>query len=269
MAAAIVVGVVIVALGRGGEMAKSTADFVPFGPGDITATDVALLRPPPSLYGYHIPATDQALSRIAQTMTERDVQIATLRRQLAELRSIAAADAGLGLRASADSGVPGAPGVAGEPGVPGTLRGPAVAGAPGGLFPPRPSVWRRELTDPEPAQDPHPAPGAYRAQQPYPAPGRPPAQDPPRAQDPWPPQDPWSAWERQSGLAAGPAADEPVAGPADEPVTGPSGEPAARPAVRPAAGPGPEPDGPAQQAASNQAPDPFEDTDPGTSRMTW
>jgi hypothetical protein len=235
VAAAVVVGVIIVALGRGGELAKSTADFVPFGPGDITATDVALLRPPPSLYGYHIPATDQALSRIAQTITERDVEIATLRRQLAELRSIAEADTGL--RISTDSGVAGAPG---------------VPGAAGGLLPSRPSAWRREPTDPQPTQDPHLAPGQH------------PARDPQRAQDPWPPQAPWSAWERQSGLAA-----EPAAGPSGEPPAWPAAEPAVEPTAWPAAKSATEPDGPAQQAAREPAPDPFEDTDPGTSGMTW
>jgi hypothetical protein len=47
---------------------------------------VALLRPPSALWGYSIEATDAALGRIAQVVTERDVEIAALRRQLAELR---------------------------------------------------------------------------------------------------------------------------------------------------------------------------------------
>ena len=92
IAAAIVVGAVAVALGRGGEMAQFTAEFVLFDPDDaddLTATDVAMLRPPSAVWGYHMQATDQALSVIARTITVRDVEIATLRRQLFEAQSAA------------------------------------------------------------------------------------------------------------------------------------------------------------------------------------
>jgi hypothetical protein len=82
----ILVGVVGVALGRGGEMAEFAGDYPPFEADDVvTAADVALLRPPSALWGYSIEATDAALGRIAQVVTERDVEIAALRRQLAEL----------------------------------------------------------------------------------------------------------------------------------------------------------------------------------------
>lgn len=185
VAAAIVVGVIIVALGRGGELAKSTADFVPFeSDDDITATDVALLRPPPSLYGYHIPATDQALSQIAQAMTERDVEIATLRRQLADLRSVTDADVRPDAQAPTDYGVLGMTGIPGEPGVPGSAGGSAgtgFAGSPG---------------DPGEAGLPG-EPGV---------PGSPGSSaETGFSGMAWPPQTPWSAWERQSGPAAGPA----------------------------------------------------------------
>ena len=46
-----------------------------------------LLRPPSALWGYNVQVTDEALNRIAQVITERDVEIAVLRQQLAELRS--------------------------------------------------------------------------------------------------------------------------------------------------------------------------------------
>jgi hypothetical protein len=86
--AVILAGVVAVAMGHGGEMAEFPSDYVSPTLGDLlTATDVAMLRPPAALWGYNTQVTDEALSRIAQIVTERDVEIAVLRQQLAELRS--------------------------------------------------------------------------------------------------------------------------------------------------------------------------------------
>jgi hypothetical protein len=84
-AAVILAGVVSVAMGHGGEMAEFAMDYLP--PDLVTAADVALLRPPSALWGYNVQVSDEALSRIAQVITERDVEIAVLRQQLAELRS--------------------------------------------------------------------------------------------------------------------------------------------------------------------------------------
>ena len=81
----ILAGVVSVAMGRGGEMAEFATDYLP--PDVVTAADVAMLRPPSSLWGYNAQLTDEALSRIAQVISERDVEIAALRQQLAELRA--------------------------------------------------------------------------------------------------------------------------------------------------------------------------------------
>jgi hypothetical protein len=86
--AVILVGVVSVAMGRGGEMAEFATDSLPPRLDDVmTAADVAMLRPPSALWGYNVQATDEALSQIAQVITERDVEIAVLRQQLAELRA--------------------------------------------------------------------------------------------------------------------------------------------------------------------------------------
>jgi hypothetical protein len=86
--AVILAGVVAVAMGHGGEMAEFPSDYVPPTLGDLlTAADVAMLRPPGALWGYNTQVTDEALSRIAQIVTERDVEIAVLRQQLADLRS--------------------------------------------------------------------------------------------------------------------------------------------------------------------------------------
>jgi hypothetical protein len=86
--AVILAGVVAVAMGHGGEMAEFPSDYIPPALGDLlTAADVAMLRPPAALWGYNTQVTDEALSRIAQIVTERDVEIAVLRQQLAEHRS--------------------------------------------------------------------------------------------------------------------------------------------------------------------------------------
>jgi len=86
-AAVIAGGVVVVAIGRGGELARFPPDARPLDTDGMTAADVALLRPPPVLWGYDMRATDEALSMVARALADRDVKIATLRRQLADLQS--------------------------------------------------------------------------------------------------------------------------------------------------------------------------------------
>ena len=87
IAVAIGGGAVLAALGRAGEMAPFAADLPPIGLDEVTATDVALLRLPMSMWGYNAQATEEALRVIARSVTERDVEIATLRRELADLRT--------------------------------------------------------------------------------------------------------------------------------------------------------------------------------------
>jgi hypothetical protein len=81
--------VVVVAMGRGGELVLFEPDRRPLDPEIVTAADVALLRPPAALWGYDRQATHVVLNMVAQTVTERDVEIAALRRQLADLQSAA------------------------------------------------------------------------------------------------------------------------------------------------------------------------------------
>jgi hypothetical protein len=83
-AAGIVAGAVLAALGRAGEMAMFLPDAALFQAGKMTALDVALLRPPLSLWGYNAAATDEALQVIARAMAARDVEIAALRRALGD-----------------------------------------------------------------------------------------------------------------------------------------------------------------------------------------
>ena len=85
-AAVIVGGVIAVALGRGGEMTEFSPDVRPLDADIATAADVALLRPQVALWGYDKRSTDEALNLVARTVTERDVEITRLRRQIADLQ---------------------------------------------------------------------------------------------------------------------------------------------------------------------------------------
>jgi hypothetical protein len=88
LAAAAILGcVVLAALGRAGEMAAFPSDSAPLRLDQVTATDVALLRPPLALWGYNVPATEEALAVIARAVTARDTEIAALRKELADLRA--------------------------------------------------------------------------------------------------------------------------------------------------------------------------------------
>jgi hypothetical protein len=86
-AVAILGGVVLAALGQAGEMTVFSGDYAPLDLGEVSATDVALLRPPRAVWGYNVQATEDSLHAIAQSVSARDVEIATLRRELAELRA--------------------------------------------------------------------------------------------------------------------------------------------------------------------------------------
>jgi hypothetical protein len=81
-AAAILGGVVVVAMGRGGELARDR----PAQPGAtdfLTWSDVASYRPPAALLGYEARATEYALAQVARAIAERDAEIDLLRRRLA------------------------------------------------------------------------------------------------------------------------------------------------------------------------------------------
>ena len=85
VAVAILVGVFFVATGRGGELAYEQADHAPLDLGSVSATDVALLRPPTALWGYNMQVTDEALEQIARAVRDRDVTISFLQQRLADL----------------------------------------------------------------------------------------------------------------------------------------------------------------------------------------
>jgi hypothetical protein len=81
----ILVVVVLVARGRGGELSEERADYAPLEMGPVSATDVALLRPPTALWGYNMQATDEAMEQIAEGIRERDVRIVALEQLVTDL----------------------------------------------------------------------------------------------------------------------------------------------------------------------------------------
>jgi hypothetical protein len=83
-AAVILGGVVVVAMGRGGELARGRPRL-PARTDLRTWSDVARYRPPAALLGYHAGATEHALALIARTIAERDAEIDWLRQRLAEV----------------------------------------------------------------------------------------------------------------------------------------------------------------------------------------
>jgi hypothetical protein len=102
VAVAVLIGVIAVAMGRGGELGYFQPDYAPLNLEEVSATDVALFRPPTALWGYGMQATDEALDRIAGAITERDIEIATLRQRVADLEASAG-----GQRAPGEAGPPG------------------------------------------------------------------------------------------------------------------------------------------------------------------
>jgi hypothetical protein len=81
-AVAILAGVVVVAMGRGGELARDRP-AEPAATNFLTWSDVASYRPPAALLGYHAGATEYALAQVARAIAERDAEIDLLRRRLA------------------------------------------------------------------------------------------------------------------------------------------------------------------------------------------
>ena len=81
-AAAILGGVVVVAMGRGGEIVAFRRDRPVELPAIRTPADIASLRLPIGLFGYQVRATADALTAMAHLLAERDYEIATLRGEL-------------------------------------------------------------------------------------------------------------------------------------------------------------------------------------------
>jgi hypothetical protein len=76
---------VLVARGRGGELSVERSDYRELQLGPVSATDIALLRPPMALWGYNMQATDEAMDKIAASVRERDVRIVALEQLVTDL----------------------------------------------------------------------------------------------------------------------------------------------------------------------------------------
>ncbi len=165
---AVLVCVVVVATGRGGEMAHFPNDYAPPDFGALAATDVALLRPPTALWGYNMQATDEALSGIASALSARDIRIASLERQVADLRAAQRAmdEDHARMRHAATPGARHAAASAEHPRDPDDTHGgsggpapapaesaPAGAGWPGGPKGAAPALWP-DVSRPKPQRQP-------------------------------------------------------------------------------------------------------------------
>ena len=87
-ALAVLVGVVLVVLGKGGQLARVEADHPPLDlPDDrpVGAWDLRRLLLPLSLWGYHVRAVDDLLLRLTGTLEEREEHIADLEWRLSRL----------------------------------------------------------------------------------------------------------------------------------------------------------------------------------------
>jgi hypothetical protein len=78
-------GVVVVAMGRGGQIANFRSDIPIPAMRFSTPDDVALVKLPLAPFGYQVRATEDALVAAAALVDAREAQIAELRRELARL----------------------------------------------------------------------------------------------------------------------------------------------------------------------------------------
>ncbi|MFG2005853.1 hypothetical protein ACGFNU_42560 [Spirillospora sp. NPDC048911] len=82
---AVLGAVVVLAMGKGGELAATHPDHPPLPGHQLTGTDAALLRLPRGIWGYQVGATDEAMRRLAYSLAERETRMAALEQQLADL----------------------------------------------------------------------------------------------------------------------------------------------------------------------------------------
>jgi hypothetical protein len=85
VAVVLIGGIVVVAMGRGGELSRDTGEE-PSAADFESWADVAAYRPPAALLGYHAGITERALQLISRSIAERDAEIAWLRGRLRELQ---------------------------------------------------------------------------------------------------------------------------------------------------------------------------------------
>ncbi|MBN6051379.1 hypothetical protein JYK22_05485 [Nonomuraea sp. RK-328] len=89
-ALAILACVVLVSLGRGGELTEFPPDVPPLElpeAGRLTAVDFMALQLPVNIVGYHTQSVDETLRRAASAISARDTRIAVLEQRVSELMS--------------------------------------------------------------------------------------------------------------------------------------------------------------------------------------
>jgi hypothetical protein len=118
-AIAILAGVVVVAMGRGGEITRFDRDLPMTPPRVRDASDLALLQLPVGLFGYQEQATHEALDAAARLLAEQDAEIGRLREEVARL------NAGVARQGEPDGGLAGTVPQAGQPVAPRPVAGHA------------------------------------------------------------------------------------------------------------------------------------------------
>ncbi|MEV2274183.1 hypothetical protein AB0I72_01235 [Nocardiopsis sp. NPDC049922] len=87
-ALAVLVGVVYIVLGKGGQLARFEADYPPLdlpADGAVGSADLGRLLLPLSMWGYHVRAVDELLARLTATLREREERIEDLEWRLSRL----------------------------------------------------------------------------------------------------------------------------------------------------------------------------------------
>jgi ABC-type transporter Mla subunit MlaD len=118
-AIAILAGVVVVAMGRGGEIARFDRDLPVTPPRVRDASDLVLLQLPIGLFGYQEQATHEALDAAARLLAEQDAEIGRLRKEVARL------SAGIARQGEPGGGLAGAVPRGGDPAAPRQVAGQA------------------------------------------------------------------------------------------------------------------------------------------------
>lgn len=87
---AVLGAVVVLAMGRGGELTETHPDYPPLQVDaegrPILGRDGSRLRFPTTIWGYQMQVTDEAVHRLTVALHERDARVADLERQLHDLR---------------------------------------------------------------------------------------------------------------------------------------------------------------------------------------
>ena len=197
----ILIAVILVAAGRGGELPAERADYAPLDLGPASATDVALLRPPANAWGYNMQATDEAMAHIAESIRERDVRIVALEQLVTDLTKepapppLTSPYVGARRRALPEGGKP--------------VQQPGTASVPpAALAPPAPQA--AEAAEGRPPETAHPAEITWSAETAWSRESARPA-EPGLPADATRPDIPvWTGWTRESAEPeAAPLAEEP------------------------------------------------------------